>query len=102
MDLKQLTAETFQPHVGTVFHFDVGNDQKIDLTLTEVKVQMQKHLSSRLHRDSFSLYFSGPQNLYIQQGMYESTHDALGSLPLFIVPMERKPDGSFEFEAVFT
>jgi hypothetical protein len=103
MDLKDLTADNTRPLVGTIFRLDVGDGKSVELTLDEVRVQLEQHHSKRMKRDSFSLYFLGPPNVYLQQGMYDTHHEALdGPMAIFYVPIGRQDDGRFEFEAVFT
>lgn len=102
MQLNEFTAENVRPHIGTKFHAKIDG-QPIDLVLEKVNVVMEKHIDSRLKRDSFALLFSGPKDAYIKQGGFEMTHDALGGpWTIFIVPVSRYDDGRFHFEAVFT
>lgn len=102
MDLSEFTAENLSPHVGSTFKVDV-NGQTFDLELTEVKVLMEKHISPRMKRDSFSLFFLAPENFNIRQGPYPMTHEKLGGpWAIFIVPIGRKDSNRLEYEAVFT
>jgi hypothetical protein len=103
MELREFTADTLRPHVGSTFRLTFDDGRSIDLTLTEVLVRLEKHQSPHMKRDSFSLFFKGPAGAYIQQGAYATTHEELGGpWSIFIVPIGRKNDGGFEFEAVFT
>jgi hypothetical protein len=102
MDLRELTAENTKPLVGTTFRLEFSDGKSLELTLDRVQVLYEKH-SSRMKRDSFGMYFVGPPDIYIKQGMYPTFHETLGGpLPIFYVPIQRRQDGCFEFEAIFT
>lgn len=102
MDLSEFNADLVRPHTGTKFHARI-DEQPVDLVLEKVSVVMERHADPRLSRDSFSMLFSGPKDIYIKQGTFEISHDELGGPWLiFIVPIGREPDGSFRFEAAFT
>ncbi|HEX2061904.1 MAG TPA: hypothetical protein VHK90_14280, partial [Thermoanaerobaculia bacterium] len=76
--------------------------QSFDLLLEEVQVVLEKHVSPRLRRDSFSLFFVGPPNAYLRQSTYQVAHDVLGGpWLLFLVPVGRRND-TFLYEAAFT
>jgi len=103
MDLRDLTAENTQQYVGSTFRLDFGEGRSVDLVLDRVEVLLEKHASKRLTRDSFGMYFAGPKDLYIPQGMYATFHDAMGGpMQIFYVPIRRREDGAYEYEAVFT
>lgn len=50
--------------------------------------------------ECFSLTFSGPRTRALAQNTYQFDHPALGSFPLFIVPMGVSADGP-HYEAAF-
>jgi hypothetical protein len=102
MHLSELTAEFMRPFVGDRFTLSASAGNSAELTLTDVVVVMEKHLSPRLKRDSFALYFSGPENVRIEQGTYAVSHPSTGELTIFIVPKRRLENGAYELEAVFT
>ena len=58
--------------------------------------------SKRMNRDPFSLYFTGPAEPFLPQGMYNLASDALNFTGLFLVPVGRGEDLRYEYEAVFT
>ena len=102
MQLSEFTPEKLQPLTGSAFHVHLDDGRTFDLTLEEVKVMSEKHVSSRFTRAPFSLFFIGPQNVFVPQQTYTLSHDELGGpWPLFIVPVGRR-DGSFLYEAAFT
>jgi hypothetical protein len=102
MDLQAATADTFRPHIGSTFTVEFHDAATLPLRLEEVNVLLQKHLAPRLTRDTFGIYFSGPKDLMFDQGTYPVHHDDLGTMTIFLVPKGRRPDGGFDFEAIFT
>lgn len=102
MDLRDLTAENTQQYVGSTFTLHFAEGKTIDLILDRVEVLLEKHASKKLKRDSFGMYFLGPENLYIPQGLYATSHPTMGDGAIFYVPIGRREDGRYEYEAVFT
>lgn len=100
LNLKELTADIMREHIGTKFHARI-DDRDVILVLEKVHVVLEKHIS-RMGRDSFNVVFSGPKDLLIKQGTFEMTHEVLGPMAIFIVPIARHEDGRFQFEAIFT
>jgi hypothetical protein len=102
MELNELTAETFRPHIGSTFTVEFLDGAKLDLTLEDVSVLQLRKMIPRLARDTFGIYFAGPKDLAFPQGTYDVHHDVLGTMTLFVVPKGRRADGGFSFEAIFT
>ena len=50
--------------------------------------------------ESFSLCFVGPPGFELGQGTHALDHDALGTLELFLVPLEPSADGP-RYECIF-
>jgi hypothetical protein len=92
-DLKDLTAEHFQPLVGSDIVID-----STDQTLTIEAVDLIKSPSPR--GQPFSITLRAPAGKSGPQGIYHLVHPDLGVLPVFLVPLEPK-NGSIRFEAVF-
>jgi hypothetical protein len=102
MNLEEFSADGLRAHVGSMFHVTLEDGRVFDLMLEEVKVVTEKHTSSRRNRDSFSLYFVGPENVFMPQATYAVRHDELGGpWQIFIVPVGKR-EGTFLYEAVFT
>jgi hypothetical protein len=89
------TKEGFAEHVNTKFTIPLEPSGAIELELVEVVSTL-----STPRQEQFSVFFRGPANIYLPQMTYHMTHDAMGELDLFIVPVGRQPDG-FHYEAVF-
>ena len=100
MDISEFTYETIQPLVGTTFRMEVRGGGSIDLKLVDVVKMLDKHIDTRMKRDSFSLHFLGPQDPYIPQATYSMKHETLGAHSIFIVPIAKGKDG-YMYEAVF-
>lgn len=102
MQLNEMTWETMQPFVGGTFYIEAGDGKRIELKVTDVKKQIDQHLDARLTRDSFSIYFLGPTDVYLPQATYPLRNEQFAEpLHIFIVPIGRSPEG-FRYEAVFT
>lgn len=102
MHLSELTAENMRPLIGDRFTIDLDGGITFDMILDDVTVVLEKHVSPRLKRDSFALYFSGPKDMLLSQGTYAVTHPTLGKLTIFLVPKRQLDNGTFEIEAIFT
>lgn len=101
MKVEEFTAEAFRPHVGSVFRITTATGETHDLILDEVKVVLEKHVSPRMKRDAFSLFFVGSATA-LPQHTYTVSHDALGGpWLLFLVPVARNAQGVYEYEAAF-
>jgi hypothetical protein len=101
MKIEEFTADGVRAHVGSMFHVTLEDGRVFDLMLEEVKVVVEQHTSPLRKRDSFSLYFVGPESVYMPQGTYAVSHDELGGpWHIFIVPVGKR-EGTFLYEAVF-
>jgi hypothetical protein len=98
--LEQLTIDSFQPHVGSTFWVEFPNDTKVELRLTGTAKVMESE-AARLARHPFSVFFVGPRSFMLQQHTYRVTHEQLGTMEIFLVPVAQNAD-SYEYEAVFT
>jgi hypothetical protein len=103
--LDTLTHDQAAQYVGNVFRLvlDAADAPVVDLTLNSVEILMpNRPRSKRLKRDAFSLFFTGPKDILIKQGMYRLASDLVTFDMIFIVPLGPNEDGNFEYEAVFT
>ena len=81
--LENLNQASFNSHLNETFRVTLGSDQTLDLALEEVcsgKVPSEDF-------ESFSILFSGPRHIALQQGIHEMTHEQLGAFSLFLVPV---------------
>lgn len=98
--LDALTAETFEPHIGSSFWAEFPNGAKVELRLMRVARVMESELA-QLKRHPFSLFFVGPGTFMLVQHTYHLTHEALEPMDVFLVPVGQG-QGTFDYEAVFT
>jgi hypothetical protein len=96
MRLDELTAATFEPHVGSAFATDAETAQ-IELVLESVTRLGDR----RGGREPFSLIFHGPRQPALAQAIRRLEHPALGALEIFVVPLAPAGDAS-RYEAIFT
>ncbi|MEL6177960.1 MAG: hypothetical protein AAFS10_03360 [Myxococcota bacterium] len=92
----QLTRETFEPLVGTIFEVGAANDTVVAVSLIEVKP-----LGQGLERESFSLLFRFPAQINWPQGIRSMRHPDLDTIEMFLVPVGPGKTGVL-YEAVFT
>ncbi len=94
--IADLTIESFEGRAGEGFRLaaDVGT---LDITL----IEYERLGESVLKRAPFSLVFLGPREPVLPQRIYRLTHDELGELEIFLVPIAQDADGT-RYEAVFT
>jgi len=97
--MATLTEQEFSRHVNTNFRVKLDTPQPIDLKLVEVK-GYAKRGEEESGMERFSLFFTGPADVILQQHLYPLAHDAMGELEIFLVPIARTDDG-FRYEAVF-
>jgi hypothetical protein len=92
---EYFTKEAFSEHLNTKFRIPLNPSGAIELELIEVVSTI-----STPRQEQFSIFFRGPQNIYLPQMTYQMEHDQMGALAVFIVPVGRDADG-FRYEAVF-
>lgn len=89
---------TYEPHVGETFRLEFAEHSPVDLTLVEaVPGPWQRPEGGKI---AFRLEFSGPPEPLLEQRMYRMQHPDLGTIEIFIVPVDRDADAS-TYEAVF-
>src|SRR5262245_62630490 len=100
--LDRLTLSDFEPLCGSAFGADLGAAPGVGLELIEARAL--KGAPTRPgrpeRRQPFALTFRACTPNYIPQGTYSLTHDRLGRLEIFLVPVGRDEDGLL-LEAVF-
>lgn len=94
-----LTEEEFSKHVNTPFRLDLGAEGSVDLELVEVKGYL-KNPGDQDGMERFSLFFNGPGKPRLPQSTYSLSHDGMGTVDIFVVPIGPVGDG-FRYEAVF-
>jgi hypothetical protein len=86
--------DKFAEELGSSFTLQVDN-HGVDVELVEVS-----ELKERPHQVSFSIVFLMRQSSAIDQGLYDLSHERLGEMQIFLVPIGM--DGErLQLEAVF-
>ena len=91
-----LSHTSFKESLNSPFHVrcDGGNVVVLDLVqVSDVRVQGPF--------ESYSLEFKGPGDTYLKQMTYEVPHNAMGTHPIFLVPVGRTDKG-YQYQAVFS
>jgi hypothetical protein len=94
----ELTEAEFSKHANTKFRVMV-DPEPLELELVQVKGYAGRP-DDHQGMERFSLFFTGPTKPMLPQGTYPMDHDAMGSLALFLVPIQPDGEGS-RYEAVF-
>ena len=101
MDISEFTVENMTPLVGSKWVIEIPGGQTFELELMNVVKAIDKHIDSRLTRDSFAMRFLGPVNVYLPQATYTMTNEQVGGAKeIFIVPTGREA-GRYAYEAIF-
>ncbi len=96
MGLEDLTAQSFEPHVGEIFT-PAGAPEGFVLRLEAV----EQGPAPGSGRAPFSLFFRGPAEVLMTQGTQSLSHETFGSLDIFMVPVSQDATGVL-YEAVFS
>ena len=93
--LAQLKPTMLADYVGAEFEVLDDPSSVLRLTLTNVV----EHVKTE-RQEVFSLFFHGPSDPFVPQGIHKLKHSALGEFELFFVPVGQDKDG-FQYEAAF-
>ena len=94
--LAEIKPIMLAEHVGTEFVVLDEPSRVFCLRLTDIV----EHVKTE-HQEAFSLFFHGPSDPFMLQGIRKLKHDKLGELEIFLVPVARDQDG-FQYEAAFS
>jgi hypothetical protein len=95
MMLDQIKPALMAEHVGTDFEVLHDPQRVFSLLMTQV---IEHAKTERI--ETFSLFFHGPPDRFLPQGIYRLRQAKLGELEIFLVPIAQDKDG-FQYEAVF-
>ena len=96
--MAALTEAEFSRHLNTDFDLSFG-DEQLQLRLVAVKPYLPQ-ATEQSGMERFSVFFDGVLDRYLPQRMYRLTHEAMGEIDIFLVPIEKK-ESAFRYEAVF-
>ena len=89
----------FAPLVGQTFA--VGHESAAGWAGPELELVSVQALRPHSRRaEPFSLLFRGPRQPILPQSIYDLVHPELGTLKIFLVPVQPSGDGA-EYEAIF-
>ena len=97
------TYTEFAACLGTSFAVQAAVDTPVIIELTKATPSSPPNRPDKpaLRQEPFHLLFKGPLQVCLSQQTYELQHDTLGSLLIFLVPVDQDQEG-FYYEAVFT
>lgn len=99
--LENMTLDTFVPLQGTDFELDEV-DGTVVVSLVEVKaLRAEGETLPPDRREPFSLLFRIEGEPPLEQRIYKLRHPQVGTVEVFLVPMQPDESGSY-LEAVFT
>lgn len=99
MDLADLTIDHFAPRTGETFR-DAETGAELRLVSVDDITKSAGHVPEG-QRTPFSLMFRGPGETLLPQSIRTLSHDGLGELGLFLVPVAQDAEG-YRYQAVFT
>ena len=94
-----LTQTEFSKHLNTKFHTELADGSPVELELVEVKAY-RGNVPEETGMERFSAFFRTPEGVLLPQQTYTLTHEQMGELLIFMVPISSKADG-VRYEAVF-
>jgi hypothetical protein len=101
---EEITYGAFAAHKGESFEIQAGPGETVAVVLASATViggaASPSRAAAETEAESFSLEFRGPRARFLAQGTYQLEHPALGSFPLFIVPVGLEGE-EYRYEAVF-
>jgi hypothetical protein len=104
VDLGELSAATFFPHIGDSFTIQIDAETNLDLELLEVTNPARSGPPGPPQGDRrapFSIVFRAATAPLLPQSVYAIAHGQIGRLDIFIVPIGPDKVGML-YQAVFT
>lgn len=92
---KLPTKDEFSGQVGSVFRARSADGAETDLKLVDLEELVANEV-----QENFTLLFVAAGDTPPVQGMYRMSHEQLGGMEIFIVPVKKDDKGVY-FEAVF-
>lgn len=93
---EKLVKSSFDPHLNTDFEIHPESSDKVGVELVEISDQSNEQI------DGFSLVFKGPIDNVLPQSIYKLTHDKVGEISLFLVPVIYGKTDATYYESVFS
>ncbi len=100
-EIATLQLSDFEPLVDSSFTLSLeGVEGTAEAVLSEAKVSPAGKYAQEA-RDPFVLLFRLPQELKLEQSLYQMENDKLGKIALFLVPVKNDETGHY-LEAIFS
>jgi hypothetical protein len=96
MDVRDLHFADFAACLHSTFIIEVPGYEPLPLELTDAT---EGHSAPR--QEQFSLTFHNAAGAYIPQAIYQLSHDKLGKIDLFLVPIGPREGNGMNYQAVF-
>jgi putative phosphoribosyl transferase len=93
------TQAEFEANLNSTFLVKTDSAQLIELKLIEVQ-RHQSEVHPRPDMERFSVFFVGPEDLFLPQSTYSLSHEKMGEFDLFLVPIAKESDG-YRYEAIY-
>jgi len=93
-----MTEQEFSRHLNSTFQL-TQDGQTVELKLVEVKPYLPAK-NERADMERFSIYFDGPPDRRLLQGVHHLEHAEMGGLDIFLVPIAGD-EKRYRYEAVF-
>lgn len=99
---ETLSKESFAEQLNTKFRVlpEQEDAPEVELELAEL-VEFPTLTHSRSDVERFSLYFYGPNDLFLPQRTYRLAHEQMGEHLIFLTAVAQEPRG-YRYEAVFS
>ena len=94
--MDQVTWEVFADQLNQTFRIR-GEFGQMESTLIECKKLVQHDEEGRV---PFSIVLRGPMEPFLEQQIYEVSHEKIGEMEIFLVPLGPDKTG-MKYEAVF-
>ncbi len=95
--LDTLTLEVFEKAVDEKFQIS-GEFGHVESTLIDCTKLVQHDEEGRV---PFSIVFRGPMEPFLEQRTYKLSHEKIGEIEIFLVPLGPDKTG-MKYEAIFT
>ena len=99
--LDTLKRKDFAKHLKEKFQIQTDSPEPLTLKLVEVNKLGSKKKKGEGGKRPFSVIFRGPAEPVLPQRIYQVSHEELGTLDLFLVPVGQGKKG-VQYEALFT
>lgn len=90
-----LTKEAFQENLNTKFRIPIEPEGALELESFEMIDGVNTPT-----QEQFAVHFRGPLDMPFPQGIRQLEHDTMGTFTLFLVPINKTPEGMI-YEAAF-